>query len=33
MELIIALSLLILVGLGGALGGVDSRDGSDWRNR
>lgn len=33
MELIIALSLLILVGLGGALAGVDSRDGSDWRNR
>jgi hypothetical protein len=33
MELIIALSLLILVGLGGALAGVDSRDGSDWRIR
>ena len=33
MELIIALSLLILVGLGGALAGADSRDGSDWRIR
>jgi hypothetical protein len=33
MELIIALSLFILIGLGGALAGVDSRDSSDWRVR
>lgn len=33
MELLIALSLLILIGLSGALAGADSRDGSDWRNR
>ena len=32
MELIIALSLFILIGLSGALAGADSRDGSDWRN-
>jgi hypothetical protein len=32
MELIIALALFILIGLAGALGGVDSRDGSDWRS-
>ncbi len=33
MELIIALSLLVLIGLSGALAGADSRDGSDWRSR
>jgi hypothetical protein len=32
-ELIIALSLLILIGFGGALAGADSRDGSDWHRR
>jgi hypothetical protein len=32
-ELIIALSLLILIGLSGALAGADSRDGSDWHRR
>jgi hypothetical protein len=32
-ELIIALALLILIGLSGALAGADSRDGSDWHRR
>jgi hypothetical protein len=32
-ELIIALSLLILIALSGALAGADSRDGSDWHRR
>jgi hypothetical protein len=33
MELLIALSLLMLIALSGALAGVDSRDGSDWQDR
>jgi hypothetical protein len=33
MELIVAFAFFILIGLAGALAGVDSRDGSDWRNR
>ncbi|MEX0698943.1 MAG: hypothetical protein WD354_04345 [Acidimicrobiia bacterium] len=33
MELIIALSLFVLIGLCGALAGVDSRDGLDWHSK